>query len=183
MIYYVTPYALDGNFFKAVDCEIMRAPNDNDWVAIMDGDACFLGGKWGHLIKEYVERFPDTGLFTSYASRCSYNCQLIAQGKYQNNLNIIQHAKIAKELSEKEISANIIERKIAGHIMIIKKSVWKKVRAKAKTKVQQKSKNILGVDTEISKAILQAGYPIRRMNTIYMFHYFRMLDGKKDHLL
>ncbi len=44
---------------------LVRDPND--WVCMRDGDTMFMLPNWGHQIKHYIEKYPDTGLFTCYA--------------------------------------------------------------------------------------------------------------------
>jgi GT2 family glycosyltransferase len=41
-------------------------------------------------------------------------------------------------------------------------------------------KNILGVDTRISKAIRKAGFKSYLMKGMYVLHYYRMKNGVND---
>lgn len=175
MIRYVTPYSTEKKFFDVIDFEIMLSPNLNDWVCIRDGDTAFLTSNFGHLIEDYIRKYPDTGLFTSYASRCHYACQVPRQSLMEID-SIIYHHKIANQHSEEfHLQVNEINRRIAGHLMVIQKRTWLKIRNEVKITAAQK--NILGVDTKISNAILKNGLKIRLMKGIYILHYLRMEEG------
>jgi hypothetical protein len=174
MIYYFTPYSLEKKLFKAIDQYINLLPNDDDWACLMDGDTMFLSSDFGHQIQVYIDKYPDTGLFTCYTNRCHYDCQRYSDGM-MNQSNIIEHKLLAKEITLTEHGeVSEINRRIAGHLMIIKKATWKLIRPEVERKVIQQHKQILGVDTKISNAILHAGLKIRLMQGVYIFHFLRM---------
>lgn len=181
MIYYFIPYALDKKLVHAIDA-YMKIIDYNDWACIMDGDTAFLRSDFGREIENYVQMYPDTGMFTCYASRCHY-IEQVRRGTDMQSDSILYHKKqadaIHKELQGK---VKIIERKIAGHMMIIKKTTWLQIREQVLTSAKRKS--ILGVDTKISNAILAKGLKIRLMRGIYLFHYMRLMEGAgyKGHL-
>lgn len=75
-----------------------------------------------------------------------------------------------------------MNRRIAGHMIVIKKSTWLLIRDEVAATASDKK--ILGVDTKISNAILSRNMKIRLMRGIYIFHYLRMAEGynSKIHL-
>ena len=185
MLRFVTPYSFNKKLFEAYDIEMQITPNENDWVCFMDGDIAFLVPNFGHQIKNYINKFPDTGMFTCYASRCSYPVQ-VRKGTDMNNPNILYHEKKANEIYRTlDGQVKEINRKVAGHLLVIQKKTWLKIRGEVAKRVVEQDKHILGVDTKISNAILKAGLKIRLMRGMYILHYFRMANGAGDkkHLL
>ncbi len=182
MIRFVIPYSFDKRLFEAIDYEFSLIANPNDWICFCDGDTAFLRSDFGHQIKRYVERYPDTGMFTSYASRCHYQVQ-VRKGTDMENPDILYHRQQAQKTFE-ELDGKVkeIDRRIAGHLMVIQKKTWLQIRDEVKKKAS--GKKILGVDTKISNSILAAGLKIRLMRGLYIFHYLRMAEGvgHKKHL-
>lgn len=65
-----------------------------------------------------------------------------------------------------------INRKIAGHLMAFRKSTWDLILPIVTLTAMDKQ--VLGVDTKISKAILSPGLKILLMEDIYLLHYCRL---------
>jgi GT2 family glycosyltransferase len=76
-----------------------------------------------------------------------------------------------------------VNRRIAGHLMVMRKKTWMLIRNEVIRTTA--TKMILGVDTKISNAIIAKGLKIRIMKGLYIFHYLRMKEGFdfKGHLL
>ncbi len=181
MLYFFTPYSLQRKLLDAYD-HYLNLVNDDDWVCFTDGDTAFLCSDFGHKIDQYITKYPDTGLFTSYASRCFYPYQVPGAVNQQND-SIRYHKQIANTHNQvQHLNVNEINLRIAGHLMAIKKSTWLKIRDQVYEKA--KYETIEGVDTAISNAILSNGMKIRLMKSIYIFHYFRLIEGvpNKKHL-
>jgi hypothetical protein len=175
MIWFFTPFAHDKKFLDAIDRHFNLIANPNDWVVIMDGDTSFLRPDFGDVVKRYTDLFPDTGLLTCYASRCHYQCQVPA-GVDMYNPSILYHKSISNvqaELFKNKVVE--LDRRIAGHLMVIRKSTWTLIRAEVYRTAT--AKLILGVDTKISNAILKSGLKIRLMKELYLLHYLRMEEG------
>ena len=68
-----------------------------------------------------------------------------------------------------------LNRRIAGHLFVIRKETWTSIREDVRNQTQ--SKHILGVDTKISNVILASGLTIRLMKEVFIFHYLRMKEG------
>lgn len=173
MIRYFIPYALDKRFLDEIDGYMMLI-NSSDWAFLLDGDTAFLRPDWGQVISEYVARYPDTGLFTCYASRCHYGCQQYPGANMEAD-SILYHKSISDKVARANYGVKEINRRIAGHMMGIKKSTWMLIRNEVF--YTAKDKKVLGVDTKISNAILSAGLKIRLMEDIYLFHYLRFKEG------
>lgn len=175
MIYYFTPYSIEKKLFEAIDSYINLLPEDDDWACLMDGDTMFLTSDFGHQIQEYVDKYPDTGLFTCYTNRCHYKCQMYDEHELFNETDIKRHHKAAKLISiVMKDGIFDIDRRIAGHLMVIQKRTWWKIRNEVQIKCIKQEKKIRGVDTKISNAILHAGLKIRLMQGVYIFHYLRL---------
>jgi hypothetical protein len=186
-IHYFNPFSPEKDFLKELDHYMGLIPLPYDWACFRDGDTMFVRGDYGNCIMEYVERYPETGMFTCYASRCHYKIQVPDIADMQNP-SISYHSKIAKQLHEQFQplqQTDIINRRIAGHMMMLRKSTWLKIQPAVFRKVRSKNKKILGVDTQISKAILEAGLDIKLMKGIYLVHYLRFNEGMENstHLL
>lgn len=185
MVWFFTPYSFNKKLFEAFDACMNLVSNPNDWVCFTDGDTAFLLSDFGHQVKSYTERYPDTGLFTCYASRCHYQEQ-VRRGTDMVNRDILYHRQQAETI-RRELDGQIkeMDRRIAGHLMVIQKKTWTLIRTEVARKVAEQQKQILGVDTKISNAVLSAGLKIRLMRGLYIFHYLRLKEGFdfKGHLV
>lgn len=175
MVRFVIPYSTNKRLFEAYDREVMLLENDTDWVCFLDGDTAFLTPDWGHVITDYTKKFPDTGLFTCYASRCHYQWQL-PPGANPNDPSILFHRWMAKQLAA-DFAGQVadLNKIIAGHLMVIQKKTWLQIRNELKQTTA--SKMVLGVDTKICHAVMRANKKIRLMKSIYLLHYLRMGEG------
>lgn len=68
--------------------------NNEDWVVLMDGDTLFFQSNFGHLIKDYIDQYPDTGMFVCFTNRIGCREQ-----QFSDDLSIVDslliHYKIA----------------------------------------------------------------------------------------
>ena len=186
MIHYFIPYDIAGNLFNAYDYYASLVSNPEDWICFIDGDAAFLVSDWGHIIQRYVDKFQTMGMLTCYASRSGYPSSVPSIGN-QENKDILFHKRIAEKLKSAYAKNCIIKpynRRVSGHLMCIKKSIWTEIREDVRKRVEQNNKTILGVDTQISYSILATGKKIGLMKGLYLFHYFRFAEGRgnKKHL-
>jgi GT2 family glycosyltransferase len=153
-------------------CEMVP---DNDWIIIRDYDTMWM--TWDYLpkIQKYITKYPNTGLFTTYTNRVGNLAQCF-KGIISEDRDIKNHVKIAKKLSDIE-SAKEIKTSISGMVMIFKKSTWKEVGGF--------KDGILTVDNNFSKKILKSGKKILLLQSLYLFHYYRLIEGIgfKEHLL
>lgn len=182
MLFFFTPYDLNKKLLNAYDLCISLLPNDDDWAVLMDGDTMFLTSDFGHRINDYVTLYPETGLFTAYASRCFYSYQVPNSVNQQNDSLKYHHQVAGLHHDNQHPNVQPINRKIAGHLLVIKKKVWMLIRESVFETA--KYETIEGIDTAVSNAVLQAGFKIQLMKSIYILHYFRMQEGiqNKKHL-
>jgi GT2 family glycosyltransferase len=175
MLYFFTPYSFGKKLFEAIDSYMNLIHDPEDWICLLDGDTAFLLSDFGHQIQSYIDTYPDTGLFTCFASRCHYSCQLYEYSD-PNNTDIQYHRTKAEEVyCRYNGRVKEINRRIAGHLMVIQKKTWLIIREEVLQNSTEKL--ILGVDTKISNAILKANLKIHLMRGIYIFHYLRLSEG------
>jgi GT2 family glycosyltransferase len=176
MIYEFSPYSLEGDYGKACNQYCAIVPNDEDWIAIKDGDVMHLTPKWGHVMQNAIDTFPNTGIFTCYTNRVKPK-KHIARLESYNDPSMATHRNIAIELVLNPIPFSEFKRVISGHFMLFKKSTWNKVGG-------FKEGKILGVDNNFSWRVLMHGMKIRNINTMYVMHYYRFNEGieSTDHL-
>jgi GT2 family glycosyltransferase len=182
MIYFFIPYSFHKKLFEAIDEYVSMVRDPDDWICMTDGDTAFLKSDFGHKILEYTEKYPETGMFTCYASRCHYEMQVPPKAEPENP-SILFHKKLCENIDQQyHLQVENLDRRIAGHMMIFRKRTWLRIRTKVR--IRCNAKNILGVDTKISYEILNCGLKIRLMKGIYIFHYLRMAEGYdyKTHL-
>lgn len=178
MIHYSSPFSLEKDLGKAYNQAISLIP-DNDWICFTDGDTLFLTSDYGKQLQEIVDLHPNTGLFTCITNRVGQKQQC-----YNNTIsedpNILNHRRIALQIQrEKRHQVKPLNIVISGHLMLIKKSVWKEVGG------FPEGTGLLAVDNKFSSRILRAHKQILLMEGVYLFHYYRLLEGSHDksHLL
>lgn len=176
MIYFFTPYDFNKRLFDAWE-RYMWLVKDEDWVVMMDGDTLMFQANFGHIVQEYIERYPDTGLFTCYASRSGRDW-MMPKPNLMNATNIMMHRGAAlKHEKERHLKVKELNVRVTGHFMCIKKETWNKIYSGVRDKC--KGVGILSVDTVISLSVLEAGMKIRLMEGLYILHYYRLGEGAK----
>lgn len=172
MIWYFTPSCIDKNLGKSYNDYCKLITNEDDWIVMMDRDTLLLTPNYLRIIAETINEHKEIGLFT-----CRTNRTKNKQQQYNNEIsgetNILEHYYIAERL-EKEKSNQLTELKkfISGYIMIFKKSTW--------TKVNGFSEGIIGVDNRFSHRILKANMKVMIIESLYIFHYYRLHTNVKD---
>lgn len=174
----VNPYAQSGKLIDAYD-DVMSMVEPTDWVCFMDGDAAFLEmADFGHVLQAYIDRYPETGIFTCYASRCHYSPQR-RKGVDMASNDITYIAKEAvRARQDLHLQVKNMNRRIAGHLVMIQKRKYDQARELLGALAA--NKKVLGFDTKLSQAILRYGYDIRVMRGILIFHYLRHLTGQNN---
>lgn len=183
MIYFFTPYSFEKKLFEAYDRYMALVPGEDDWGCLLDGDTLFFESNFGHLVQDYIDKYPGTGMFVSYASRSAY-AYMVAPGTDQKSDSITYHRKRSAHLYEQyHGQVTKIDNHVSGHLMCIKKSTWLEIRREIGKKCE--GNNLLGVDTQITNVLLGSGRTILLMRGIYLFHYYRLTEGKafKQHLM
>ena len=166
-IWYSNPYSTEKNIGKAYNefCEIV--PNEDDWIVISDGDVCYLTHKWGLHIAETIKLHGENfDLITCVTNRLARPIQRY-KGEFSENHDMIYHALIAKELEENhwcEVEDITKGKKVAGLLMIFKKSLWNKVKFR---------ENDIAFDDTFSKELIKRGCKFGMMKGLYVYHFYR----------
>lgn len=179
MIWFSSPFSPEKNLGKAYNDFVRIIPNNSDWVCLTDLDTQFLLPSTPVQLQQYIDKYPDTGLFTCLTNRVGTLDQCYG-GVINEDPNILNHVKIARRLqSENSLEVKEHNALISGHLMMFRKDVWDRV-----GKFPEETGKMLGVDNRFSKRITREGYKIRIMMGVYIFHYYRLELGRfnKDHL-
>lgn len=175
-LHFISPYTFDKRLGEAYNEACSRIPN-GDWICITDHDVMMFGNI-GHQIMNVINQINESDkdkLLTCVTNRIGTKQQLL-EGIHIPHLeaDIAYHAFVAKTLS---ISNTPIVTEIStcsGMLMVFKKSTWEKVKF-----IEDEA--FLGVDTEFAKGVRALPYgQILRMNRIYVYHYYRLLEGIKN---
>jgi len=183
MIWFFTPYSFGRKLFDAWDQYMNLVQNPQDWVCMMDGDIAFFRNDFGHHIQKYTEQNPDVSIFSCYASRSGTAWMMPINNQFDCK-DIVIHRQIAETCAVSHtLEIEELNKRVTGHLMVMRKSTWLKFRDKIQTATEEK--NLYGIDTAICQQILYAGGRILLMKGIYVFHYYRHLEGRnnKSHLL
>lgn len=166
MVYYFSPFALDGNLGAAYNHYVETCvPNEDDWICFTDQDVAFIHEYTGNHINDYITTYPDTGLFTCFTNRVNNNKQRYPEAF--NQKNIMYHIQVAQHLyQEKHLKTRELTKFISGMLMVFQKKTWRTVKGFPD--------GMLKVDNRFSYRILKAGMKIRRMDGIYVFHRYRL---------
>jgi hypothetical protein len=178
MIWFFIPYAFDRKLFEAWDRNMNLVTNPEDWICMMDGDVAFFRNDFGHHMQRYIEKYPDIALFSCYASR-SGTPYMMPENNLFPEKNIVIHAMRAERCARKHaIEIEYLDKRVTGHLMCMQKATWLKSRESIKEKCS--GRELYGIDTIVSIQILADGGKIGLMKGLYVFHYYRMLQGAKD---
>jgi GT2 family glycosyltransferase len=179
MIYYFTPYSVEGKLGQAYNKYASLVPSDDDWICMLDGDTAFITDRWGHLINNIVTKYPSVGMFTCFTNR-SGNRNLCYQNVLSNDPNMLFHRRTAQMVAQKNKGKiSYLNQQVSGLFMLFKKSTWKVLGG------YSEDMKILSVDIEFGRRLIQKGYTIARIDGLYLYHYYRHLEGmrSKKHLL
>jgi len=187
MIYYFTPYSTERNLGKAYNNYMRLLPSNEDWACLLDADTMFLCNDFGNQINDIVNKYPDTGMFTCVTNRAGYEDQRY-NGVFSYESDICKHKEIAIECKKKYYcDLKEINSHINGHLILIKKSTWLKVGGFSENTIRDENadSNLLGLDDNISRKILKENLKIMLMKGVYLFHYYRLVEGVhyREHLL
>lgn len=173
-----TPYRTDRNLGRAYNAEFKNI-SDNDWVVLCDYDILFLLPDTIKHLHEYPKLYPEAAVFTCFANRSHVNStQQLLGGRVSAETDIVYHIEKAKQQQEFLYQATEITGNISGFLMMVSKKTWNEIKFSEDMKC-------LGVDSLFSARLRAKGKKIMRMDGIYVFHIYRLLNGIKDksHLL
>lgn len=181
MIWFFTPYSFEKKLFDAWDQYMNLIDDPEDWACMMDGDVFFFHRNFGHILQQYIDKYPDTGIFSCYASRTG-GSWMLPPNNIKNNINILRHKRMADSIFRKHhLQVIDLNKKVHGHLMLIKKATWLQIRDSVKE--QTKENKILGIDVRVSNKVLKIPKKIRLMKGVYIFHYYRLDNEGRTTLL
>jgi len=170
LIYTFIPYSIEGNLVVAYE-KCMKLIRDDDWALFLDYDVMFTRRDWYVLFVKAIKRYPEVGVFTCYTNRIRTKFQK-APGIDRNNHDMVYHMKFGQRLYEKNGDSITIFPKgehLGGFVMLIRKSVWNKIRP-------LKEKGIEYVDIEIGRKCHAREIKIARLDGLYAYHWRRGLN-------
>ena len=169
MLHIVEPYDNEKNLGRAYN-EAMRYYPEMDWVCLKDHDTLFLLPDTIRHISRYTELNPDAGILTCYTNRLANGEQLLGYRCDENDM-IRHHIKMAKTREQALYDTTLLLKPISGFLMVIRKSTWDRVKF---------DEGCLGVDNKYHLKIVAAGLDVLRMNGIYVWHTYRLINGVRD---
>lgn len=177
MIHVVQPYRSDKNLGRAYNDTIRLYP-DNAWLCLLDYDAMFLTPDAIRHVEQYIFKYPGTGIFTCFTNRLHPDSKGQLLGSMSEDTDIRRHIAIAEKQKRELYKVTPINHPIGGFCMVISKATWK-------CTPFSENRKCLGVDNEFSKAVLERGGDIMRMDGLYVWHSYRLVGGYRDkkHLL
>lgn len=168
------PFSLEKNLGKVYN-EAMSKVTD-EYCILMDYDAMALTPNTIPLIDKYVKAYPEAALLTGYASRSHRSSA--AFYPRQNTGNILEAIRIAERMERNPMKVTQLYKNVTGFFLVLKKSTWERHKFK-------EGIGCLGVDTEYWQRLIAANEIIYRMDTIFIWHTYRLSTGihNKRHLL
>ena len=169
MLHIIEPYREDKNLGLAYN-EAMSRFDEDDWICLKDYDTLFLLPSTIKHIHEYTNHNPNAGILTCYTNRIANSEQLLKE-KCDSNDSIRYHINIAQKRERLLYSTTKLKNPISGFLMVIKKSTWDRIKF---------DDGCLGVDNKYHLKIVAAGMDVLRMNGIYVWHTYRLINGIRD---
>ena len=181
MIWFFTPYSFEKKLFKAYDDYMNLVQDPEHWVCICDGDAAFLLADFGHQIQDYIDKYPDTGLFVCYASRSPYGHQMQPGLNSESDSIKYIYNNTLQMYEQDHLKVIEMNQRIAAPILVIRKSTWIKYRDRIADHAV--SANIQAVDTAISDILQKNNEKVLLMAGMQVYHYFRHYSRTEKHIL
>lgn len=171
MIWFFKPYSFDKRLAIAYNQYCQSVP-DNDWICLLDGDSMFLESNFGHIAQDYINKYPECKLFVPVTNRIGKKSHCYKSIRSENP-DITHHRIISKKLRKsREIKDMSHVRYPSMPCFLFSKKTWEEVGGFID------NGKIMGTDVTFSKKVLDIG-PCYRMNGLYLFHYYRLCEGRK----
>jgi hypothetical protein len=170
------PYSIDKNLGKAYNETMSRIP-DGDSACFIDYDVQLLTPDAGKIIHHYAKLYPNN-LLTCFTNRVHPTAKMqLLNGELSENTDIKHHIELAEEQKKYLYEVTEVNHWIAGMLMVLSKEFWTKHRFPV-------NGQCLGVDSRYSIDLRKRGYKILRMDGLYVFHQYRIMNGieNKQHL-
>ncbi len=170
-LFFLTPFSFEKDLGRAYNEAIQYMPDDC-WISVQDYDVMWTKTEIPQMeiMKRYIQKYPDTGLFTSYASRTKNANQKYEGGVHQDKdslkyWNIKQNEQILKYGESLEIID--IPNEISGFHMIFSKETWKE-------NPFEEGIGCLSVDNRFAWGIHRLQKPVRLMKALLAIHFYRL---------
>lgn len=164
----IIPFSLDKDLGKAYNEAMAKV---DDYAIIMDYDSMILTPNTLPLVDKYVKCYPNAALLTGYASRAHPS----SSQRYHtmNDGNVLQAINEAEKLEQMPRSVRRINKNLTGFFMVVRRSTWDKYKFR-------EGIGCLGVDTDYWQQLVRGGETILLMETVYVWHTYRLKNGIKD---
>lgn len=179
-VWFFTAYSTERNLGKSYN-ECMELIPDSDSACFTDGDSMYLNSDFGHIIHEYALRNPNAVL-TCWINRIHE----LAKGQLLKvSDDVTTCLRVANGMNDGKYRTTAITGSVSGTLLVIPKRIWKDHKFSEVNTYRPGEPNLLGVDNHFTNEIRRAGIPVLRMDSLLIFHQYRLLsDGKdKSHLL
>jgi GT2 family glycosyltransferase len=172
-VHICSPYRPDKNLGKAYN-ETMQILPDDWWGCLTDYDVQLLTPDAGRILHEYANLFPEAALLTCYTNRISSLSKMqLLDGVVSDNTDYFHHYSLAEKQKRFLYGATQINADISGFLMMISKKAWRE-------QPFPETGICLHVDTTYGRTIRAAGKKILRMNGLYVWHAYRLINGIGD---
>ncbi len=166
------PYSIEKNLGKAYNDTMQRIP-DGDAACFIDYDVQMLTPDAGKIIHDYANLYP-SNLLTCFTNRVHPLAKMqLLNGQVSDNTDIKHHIELAEKQKENLYQVSEVKNWIAGMLMVLSKEFWLKHPFPENGKC-------LGVDTTYSRDLRRRGYKILRMDGLYVWHSYRIINGIKN---
>lgn len=143
----------------------------DEWIAFKDGDAMFLDNDWGNRVEQVIKDNPDGDIFGCVTNRLRYPDQLF-ENRCSEETDIMEHKRISDLLWETCGTTCIdAQRPIAGVFLLFRREIWRHIKF---------HDGIISIDFLFCQEAMDAGYKIKIMTGIYLFHFYRLDKDKND---
>jgi hypothetical protein len=179
-VWHFKPYSTQKNLGAEYNTYMSMIP-DGDSGCLMDGDSMHLIPDWGHIIHEYANRHPNAVL-TCYVNRLHE----LAKGQLMTvSDDVKQCIEAASKLKAVGYSVTPITGSVSGTLLVVPKHIWKKFPFVETNTYRHGEPNLLGVDNHFTNSVRAAGIKVLRMDSMLVYHQYRILSNGKDksHLL
>jgi hypothetical protein len=167
--FHVVPYSLNRQIATAYNEAVKLVPGNIEWILFTDADIMFLTPNYGHLIDDVLRRNPEPALYSAVTNR-THAKQFLGNEGYMQTSDMLRLRKLAIErCSEHGSQVTRTGPPVSGYFMLFSRKVWEAVGG-------FQGKDMLGVDWAFSDAVHNAGYPIYRIEGMFVAHFHR-LDG------
>lgn len=186
MILDIIPYSTDKNLGKAYNDAFRNTSDEVTHICFRDGDTCWLTPDYGVHLAEYVRLHPNAVL-TCWTNRINEKAEQqakIDEIRLCKDMGI--HILNAEDCKTNVYHISTLHGFVSGFCMVIPRSVWNNHKfAEQQVYSDRGPTNMLGVDNDFTNRIRAAGIPVLRMDGLYIWHTYRLLQGDKDktHLL